>query len=71
MSFPGYEVRLLIDGVVVASDAGSLAPGSGTFVTTTVVHTATAAEDGGTMEIELVTYGVQTNFDHVRLTVTP
>jgi hypothetical protein len=70
--FPGYLVQLLAAGSLLAEDTGSLAPPSATFATSEVTYTATIADAhlGGALEIRLVSFGIQTNFDDVRVTAT-
>ncbi|MHC4129220.1 MAG: PEP-CTERM sorting domain-containing protein [Planctomycetota bacterium] len=70
--FPGYMVQLLAAGSLLAEDVSSVAPPSETFATSQVTYTATIADAhlGGALEIRLVSFGIQTNFDDVRVTAT-
>ncbi|GAB4264785.1 MAG: hypothetical protein Kow0092_16650 [Deferrisomatales bacterium] len=73
-AFPGYRVQLGVDSggfVLLAEDNSTLAPNGG-FLTSTVVYTATAGDPvGANLQIQLVSSGVQTNFDDVQLTAEP
>jgi hypothetical protein len=68
-AFPGYEIQLVVGGVVRASaDETSVSPADGAFATATASFTATAVDAGLSLEIRLLTPGQQPNFDNVRLT---
>jgi hypothetical protein len=70
--FPGYAVQLLAGGVVLAEES-SLAPAPGTFETSVVTYLAPADDPmlGSLLEVRLVSNGIQTNFDNVRLDAIP
>jgi hypothetical protein len=66
----GYKVQLRAGGAVLAEDNDSLNPAPGTFLTSTLQYTATAADPqlGEALEIRLIFLaGSQANYDHVRL----
>jgi hypothetical protein len=71
ISFPGYRVRLLAGATLLAEEF-SLTPVSG-FLTSTVNFTALPGNPalGQPLTIQLVSNGVQVNFDNVRLDATP
>lgn len=68
--FAGYDIRLLVDGVAVATNASSVSPGDGTFSDVELVYTATEA-DSGVLGIQIGTAaagsGSALDVDHVRL----
>ena len=72
--FPGYRIDLLAGGAVIASDAGTLSPGEGRFLLSTVTVSigASHARAGQPLGIRLVNLdgapGIEVNFDNVRLT---
>lgn len=72
-NFPGYRVQLLAGSTVLAEDNNSLSPSEGAFLTSEVEFTATASDPmlGATLAVRLVSAGVQTNFDNVRLDFAP
>ena len=71
--FPGYRVELLAGGVVIASDNGTLRPGEGRFLLSTLVAPIgpTHPRAGQALAIRLVNIdgpaGIEVNFDNVRL----
>lgn len=74
--FPNYRIDLLAGGQVLASDANSLKPGEGRFLSSTVKY-ATGNQHpllGLAIGIRLVnlnsSVGTEVNFDNVRLTRT-
>ena len=69
LAFVGYTLELLADGVTFASVSDPVTPADDGFVTASLTATAGAAENGKALGIRLVSAGVQTVFDHVRLMV--
>jgi len=74
---PGYGIELWAGSTKIASDyhtdAGNSLPADGTWkdVSATYTSTASDASAGQALEIRLIGYGVQTNYDNVRLDATP
>ena len=68
-TFQGYKIQLLAGGNLLAQDNNTLLPASNTFLTSTVNYTTGASNPylGQALEIRLVSFGVQANFDYVRL----
>jgi len=68
-NFSGYLIELLAGTTVIASDNNGVAPASGEFLTSTIEYTAMAgdADLGEALSIQLRAFGIQTNFDNVRL----
>jgi len=80
--FPSYRVQLLAGGVVLAEDAGSLAPAEGSFETTSFQLTtgSSPAQQGVPITIRLVNRNLdlvpaignrEVDFDDVRLDASP
>jgi hypothetical protein len=71
IGFPGYRVRLLAGATLLAEEF-SLVPTTG-FLTSTVNFTALPGNPalGQPLTIQLVSNGVQVNFDNVRLDASP
>ncbi len=71
--FAGYDLRLLADGLAVASISANTSPGDGTFTDVQLVYTAQAG-DAGALGIRLGTSdagaGKSTDFDNIRLVCT-
>jgi hypothetical protein len=72
VDFPGYLVELVLNDpgrTVIALDDNTLTPSLGEFETSTVSFTALSGDPnlGKQLGIRFTTYGVQTNFDDVRL----
>jgi len=70
--FSGYAIQLLAGGSLLSSDSSAiLVPGS--FVTSTLTYSTDASNPliGQVLEIRLVSYGLQTNFDNVVLLDPP
>ena len=71
--FPGYRIELLAGGEVLASDNGTLQPGEGRYLRSTVVAPIGAGHPrvGQALGIRLVNVdgpaGIEVNFDDVRL----
>ncbi|MFK7790377.1 MAG: PEP-CTERM sorting domain-containing protein [Phycisphaeraceae bacterium] len=76
-NFPGYGIELLAGGTVIASDfhtdLGNSIPAQGRWKDVTAVYTSTPSDElaGQDLEIRLSGFGVQTNFDNVRLDASP
>jgi hypothetical protein len=68
-TFPGYIVRLQSGTSILAVDDSTVDPPFGSFRTSTVTYAAT--EDGADLRIRLISKGIQTNFDDVRLSAVP
>lgn len=75
--FPGYQVQLLADNVVLAMDNDTLNPAEGTFELSTVQFTtgSTHPQLGMNLGIRLINLnnldsGIEVNFDDVRLDAT-
>jgi len=68
-NFAGYLIELLAGTTVIASDNNGVAPANGEFLTSTIEYTAMAgdADLGEALSIQLRSFGIQTNFDNVRL----
>ncbi len=68
--YPGYGIELWADGAMVASDyhddLGNSGPSAGAWKDVTASFT-TGAVVSGNLEIRLQGYGIQTNYDNVRL----
>ncbi len=66
--FAGYAVQLFAGGSLLAQE-NSLSPLSGTFATSTLTYTPLASDLnlGMSLEVRLLSSGVQANFDNVRL----
>lgn len=70
---PGYSIRLLSGGNVIAEDANSVLPSPGTWSTSTLSY-ASRSDDpylGQPLSIVLATTGTQTDFDNVSLEFIP
>ncbi|MBU1054579.1 MAG: PEP-CTERM sorting domain-containing protein [Proteobacteria bacterium] len=69
---PGYSIELLAGGNVIASDNNSLYP-AGLFMPSSITYTASLTDPnlGKSLQIMLISNGVQTNFDNVSLKATP
>ncbi len=65
--FPGYEIQLLVAGLVRASES-TVSPAAGTFATASASFISVLADGGQSLEIRLVTSGNQVSFDRVVLT---
>ncbi len=65
---PGYRIELLAGGNVIASDDNSLYP-AGLFLQSNVTYTASSLDPylGLPLQINLISNGIQTNFDNVSL----
>lgn len=63
--FPGYSIQLLAGGVVLATE-NSLNPVNG-YLESVLTYTSTGASPTGALEIRLISLGVETIFDDVRL----
>ena len=71
--FPGFAVQLWAGDSLLAEDVNSFEP-PGQGFTTSLVNYVALAEDamaGQSLEIRLVSLGVQVNFDDVRLNAVP
>lgn len=70
--FPGYAIQLWANNNVLASSS-AITPAQGTFATSTLSYLVTDTNPflGSNLTIALVSYGVQTVFDNVRLTNDP
>jgi hypothetical protein len=67
--FPGYEIQLVVGGVVRASaDETQVSPADGAFATAVASFLTAPADAGQSLQIRLVSSGTQVNFDNVRLT---
>ena len=64
------SISLLIGGVTVGTNSGT-DPGAGKWGTFTDAYTASGADDGKTITIQLSSSGSQGDFDNVTLNATP
>jgi len=65
---PGYLIELIAGGNVIASDNNSLYPAA-FFLQSNITYTASSSDPylGLPLQINLISNGVQTNFDNVSL----
>lgn len=76
-AFPGYGIELWAGSTLIASDYqtddGNSAPADGTWKDVSASYTSDASDPliGETLEIRLIGYGIQTNYDSVRLSAVP
>ncbi|NUM36391.1 MAG: hypothetical protein HUU50_17765 [Candidatus Brocadiae bacterium] len=68
-SFQGYKIQLLAGGNLLAQDNNTILPTVNTFSTSTTIYETGSSNAylGQALEIRLISFGVQANFDHVRL----
>ena len=71
--FPGYLVQLIAGGTLLAEDTATLEPPGQGFTTSLVTYAALPDNPmiGQSLEIRLVSLGLQVNFDDVKLIRTP
>ena len=77
--FPGYGIELWAGGSMLASDydvghdgTGAATPAADEWKDAVVTYTSLpSVEPGQYLEIRLIGYGIQTNYDHVRLDASP
>jgi len=71
--FPGFAVQLWAGDSLLAEDVSSFEPPGQGFTTSVVTYEALSEESmaGQTLEIRLVSLGIQVNFDDVRLNGVP
>jgi len=77
-TFPGYGVELWAGGVLLASDydaghggTGAATPAGDEWKDAVITYTSPSSVTADPLEIRLIGYGIQTNYDHVRLTSEP
>jgi len=76
-TYPGYGIELWAGGVMLASDydtdAGNSGPALDSWKDVTATYTSPSSVTADPLEIRLIGYGIQTNYDDVRLdgTVVP
>jgi hypothetical protein len=67
--FPGYRVELWAGTALLAADDNTLTPAAGEFETSSILYVSPPGEPhaGQNLEIRLLAFGAEVNFDLVRL----
>jgi len=67
--FPGYRVELWAGTALLAADDNSLTPAQGEFETSSILYVSPPGDPhaGQSLEIRLLAFGAEVNFDLVRL----